>query len=327
MREYDMSRPRIAIASKSYGVHCKKAIELLEEFAAVDRKNVSNNDEMRSIAMDYDGVIVGNEKMDRDVLISSDKLKIIARHGVGVDNIDLDAATQKGIIVTYTPQSNADSVAEYTIMLMLGIARNFPKASYEISNGKWIRLLGSELLSKTVGIVGFGAVGRRVAKKLSGFDAKILAYDPFVKESEIEKEGALPVSLDELLRTSDFVTLHVSLSTETHHLINGDRLRLMKKSAFLINTSRGSIIDEISLYNSLKNGEISGAALDVFEQEPITKDNPLLKLDNVVLSPHMANFTSEALIRMDMMNAEDLKRFFQGKKPLFVANPKVFTGN
>ncbi|MGD0330697.1 MAG: phosphoglycerate dehydrogenase [Nitrososphaeria archaeon] len=321
-----MSRPCIAITSKSYGVHCKKAVELLEEFAAVDRKNVSSEDEMRSIAMDYDGVIVGNEKMDRDILISSDKLRIIARHGVGVDNIDLDAATQKGIIVTYTPQSNSDSVAEYAIMLMLGIAKNFPKASYEISNGKWVRLLGSELLCKTVGIVGFGAVGRRVAKKLSGFDVKILAYDPFVKGNEIEKEGALPVGLDELLRTSDFVTIHVALSAETHHLINRDRLRLMKKSAFLINTSRGSIIDESALYDSLKNGEISGAALDVFEQEPITKDNPLLMLDNVVLSPHMANFTSEALIRMDMMNAEDLKRFFQGKKPLFVANPIMFNG-
>ena len=319
-----MNRPSIAITSKSYGVHCENAIKLLEDFANIERKTISGKDEMKLITRDYDGVILGNEKMDRDSILSSDRLKIIARHGVGVDNIDLDTATQKGIIVTYTPQSNADSVAEYTIMLMLNIIKNFPKASLEMLKGNWIRLLGLELLGKTVGIVGFGAIGRRVARKLSGFDVKILAYDPFVKGDDIEKGGALPVSLDELLKSADLVTLHVSLSPETKHLINKDRLKLMKKNAFLINASRGPIIDEKALYDSLKNREISGAALDVFEQEPISKDNHLLALDNVVLSPHMANFTIEALTRMDMMNAEDLKRFFKGEKPLYVANPKVF---
>jgi D-3-phosphoglycerate dehydrogenase len=324
MKEYDMNKPNIAITSKSYGVHCEDALKLLEEFANTERRAIASKDEMKLITRDYDGIILGNEKMDRESIMSSDKLKIIARHGVGLDNIDLDTATKRGIIVTYTPQSNADSVAEYTIMLMLNISKNFPKAGFEMLKGNWTRFLGFELMGKIVGIIGFGAIGRRVARKLSGFNVKILAYDPFIKREDFEKEGALQVSLDELLQSSDFVTIHVLLSSETKHLINSDRLKLMKKSAFLINASRGSIIDEEALYKSLKNKEISGAALDVFEEEPITKNNPLLSLDNIVLSPHMANFTIEALTRMDMMNAEDLKRFFTGEKPLYVANPKVF---
>jgi D-3-phosphoglycerate dehydrogenase len=319
-----MSKPKILIISRSFGVYCEEALKILNRFAYIERKRITSKEEMKEVVNNYDGVVLGNERMDKEILLSANRLKIVARHGVGVDNIDLEASTQKGIVVTYTPHANSDSVAEYAITLMLNIIKNLQKAHNETVKGNWKRFLGFELMNKTIGIVGFGGIGKKVAKKLAGFDVKILAYDPYVSDEEVKKNGAIPVSLDELLKSSDIVTLHVALTTETRHLINKDRLRLMKKESFLINTSRGAVVDEKALYDVLKNREIAGAALDVFEKEPISKDNPLLSLDNIIVSPHMANFTIEALRRMDMMNAEDLKRFFKGERPLHVANPEVY---
>ncbi|MEM3403018.1 MAG: phosphoglycerate dehydrogenase [Nitrososphaeria archaeon] len=316
--------PKILITSKSYGVHCMDALRTIEKFAQIDRKPVSSREETISAVKNYDGIILGNEKLDREVILAAERLKIIARHGVGVDNIDVEAATEKGIVVTYTPLANSDSVAEYAVMLVLASLRQFQKVTKEMLNGNWIRFLGHELMDKTVGIVGFGAIGRRVAKKLSGFSVRLIVYDPYVEEEEIRKCGVEPVSLETLLSSSDVVTLHLSLTNETKNLINDSRIKLMKKSAFLINTSRGGIIDEPALVNALRSGCIAGAALDVFEQEPLSKDSPIHKLDNVILSPHMANFTIEALSRMDMMNAKDLELFFKGQRPIHMVNPRIF---
>lgn len=320
-----MNLPKILITSKSYGVHCPDALRTIESFAQVDRKAVSSREEMVSAVKNYDGVILGNEKLDREAIFAAERLKIIARHGVGVDNIDVEAATEKGIVVTYTPLANSDSVAEYAVMLILSSLRQFQRVTQEMSKGNWNRFLGHELMNKIVGIVGFGAIGRRVANKLSCFNVRLIAYDPYVKEEEIRNAGVEPVSLETLLSSSDIVTLHLSLTNETKNLINDGRLKLMKKGAFLVNTSRGGIIDEPALVNALRSGIISGAALDVFEQEPLRRDSPLYKLDNVILSPHMANFTIEALSRMDMMNAKDLELFFKGHRPINVVNSRVFT--
>lgn len=319
-----MERPRIRVISRSFGQYCSEALEILKSFAEVDVKGAKSFDEMVEAVKVYDGIVLGNERMDREVLKNVVKLKIIARHGVGVDNIDLNAATEKGIVVTYTPQANADSVAEYTIALILNVMRMITKLHNNTVNGTWNRILGYELMGKTVGIIGFGGIGKRVARKLSGFDVKILVYDPYIGEEDIRKFGANPTTLDELLRNSDIVTLHVILTEETKHLINSERLKLMKKTAYLINTSRGAVVDENALYTALKEGWIAGAALDVFEQEPIDPKNPLLTLDNIIVTPHNANFTLEALKRTDLMNAEDLRRFFNGERPLYVANPKVY---
>ncbi|MBC7090887.1 MAG: phosphoglycerate dehydrogenase [Nitrososphaeria archaeon] len=319
-----MERPRIRVISRSFGQYCSEALEILKSFAEVDVKGAKSFDEMVEAVKVYDGIVLGNEKLDREVLKNVIKLKIIARHGVGVDNIDLNAATEKGIVVTYTPQANADSVAEYTIALILNVMRMIPKLHDNTVNGGWNRILGYELMGKTVGIIGFGGIGKRVARKLSGFDVKILVYDPYVGEEEIRKFGANPTTLDELLKSSDIITLHVILTEETKHLINSERLKLMKKTAYLINTSRGAVVDEKALYIALKEGWIAGAALDVFEQEPVDPKNPLLILDNIIVTPHNANFTLEALRRTDLMNAEDLRRFFNGERPLYVANPQVY---
>ena len=316
-----MSKPRILISSKSFGVHCREAIETLNSFAEVETKLITSPDQMRDAVNNFDGIVLGNEKADEDILMNATRLKIIARHGVGVDNIDLKAATKKGIVVTYTPYANSDSVAEYTIAHILNVMKSIPKANLGVLNGGWNRFLGFELMGKTVGIVGFGAVGKRVVKKLQGFDVKIMAYDPFVKLEEFGKAGVMASDLESLLKVSDVITLHVALTPETKHLMNLDRLKLMKKESYLINMSRGAIVDEEALCEVLKEKGIAGAALDVFEQEPISKDSPLLTLDNVVLTPHNANFTLESLRRTDMMNATDLERFFKGEKPVNIANP------
>jgi len=319
-----MEKPRILIVSRSFGVYSENAMKILEGFASVDRKSISPEEEMKKIVDSYDALILGNERMDRETLMAIRKLRIIARHGIGVDQIDLDTATEKGIVVTYTPQANSAAVAEYAIALMLNIMKSVQKAHEETRKGNWRRFLGFEVMNKTVGIIGFGAIGRSVAKKLSGFEVAILACDPYVSDQEIRKGGATPVSLEELLRSSDIVSLHTALTPETRHLLDRDRIGMMKKGSFLVNTSRGAVIDEGALCEALSRHEIAGAALDVFEVEPISKTSPLLGLDNVIVSPHMANFTIEALGRMDKMNAEDLERFFKGGRPLHVANPRVF---
>lgn len=319
-----ISKPKICIISKSFGQYCKEALKILMSFSEIEIKSVKDPEEIMGIVKEFDGIVVGNEKLNKEIIKNAVKLKIIARHGVGVDNIDLDAATEKGIVVTYTPQANSDSVAEYAIALILNIMRMIPKLHNITVNGGWNRILGYELMGKTVGIIGFGGIGKRVAKKLGGFDTNILVYDPYVKEEDIRKIGANPATLDELLKTSDIVTLHVALTNETKHLINREKLKLMKCTAYLINTSRGAVVDEEALYEALKEKWIAGAALDVFEQEPINPTNPLITLENVIVTPHNANFTLEALRRTDLMNAEDLRRFFNGQKPVFVANPQVY---
>ncbi|MEM2660774.1 MAG: phosphoglycerate dehydrogenase [Nitrososphaeria archaeon] len=318
------NKPKICVISKSFGQYCKQALEILKSFSEVEIKSVKEQKEIIDIVKNFDGIVVGNEKINREIINHAVRLKIIARHGVGIDNIDIEAATEKGIIVTYTPQANSDSVAEYTIALILNIMRMIPKLHNITVNGGWNRILGYELMGKTVGIIGFGGIGKRVAKKLRGFDVKILVYDPYVSEEDVRRFDAIPVKLDELLKTADIVTLHVSLTPETKHLINRDKLKLMKNTAYLINTSRGAVVDEKALYEALKEKWIAGAALDVFEEEPINPKNPLLTLENVIVTPHNANFTLEALQRTDLMNAEDLKRFFEGQKPIYVANPKVY---
>ncbi|MCD6530522.1 phosphoglycerate dehydrogenase [Candidatus Bathyarchaeota archaeon] len=319
-------KPKILVVSRSFGVYCNEAVEILKAFSLVERRRVSTKEELKSIIKGYDGLVLGNERLDRTVLSEADRLKIVARHGIGIDNIDLEAATERRIVVTYTPGANSDSVAEYTIGLMLNLMRRINKAHEEASKGGWRRFIGFELMGKTVGIVGFGRIGRRVARKLSGFDVKLIVYDPYVNSEEVKRYGAELVSLEHLLKSSDVVTLHVKLTEETRYLINKERLKLMRRGSFLINTSRGAVVDEEALYEALKNGDLAGAALDVFEHEPVSRDNPLLTLDNVIVSPHMANFSVEALRRMDLMNARDLELFFKGERPIHVANPEVLEG-
>ncbi len=270
-----------------------------------------------------------SDKIDVEVFNAAPKLKIVAQMAVGFDNIDVQEATKRGIYVTNTPEVLTDTTADFAWALLMAVARRVAEADKYVRTGQWkvswhpSMMLGRDIYNATIGIVGAGRIGYAVAKRAKGFDMKILFYD-VVPRPEMEKDmGAKRVELDTLFKESDFVSIHVPLMKETHHLVNAERLKLMKKTAYLINNSRGPVVDEKALYQALKEGKIAGAGLDVFEQEPTPVDNPLLKLDNVVVAPHISSASHETRSRMAEMVAENLVAFFEGKKPPNLVNPDV----
>jgi len=263
------------------------------------------------------GIVVRSKPIvTRKVIEEADRLLVIARAGVGVDNIDVEAAKARGIEVITVPEATTQSVAELTIGLMLAVARKITLCDREIRRGEWPKkhAMGFELGGKVLGIIGAGRIGSTVAKIAKyGFGMKILYYD-IVRNPKIEEElGAEFVSLEELLRTADFISVHVPLTPETKHLIGEDELKLMKKTAILINTSRGPIVDTSALIRALEEGWIAGAGLDVFEEEPLPKDHALTKLDNVVLTAHVGASTWEAQERAGIEVARKVIEFFKAK--------------
>ncbi|MEM2547041.1 MAG: glyoxylate reductase [Candidatus Bathyarchaeia archaeon] len=271
-----------------------------------------------------------SDKIDAEVFDAAPKLKIVAQMAVGFDNIDVAEATRRGIYVTNTPGVLTETTADFAWALLMAVARRVVEADKYVRTGQWKvgwhprMLLGRDVYGATLGIVGAGRIGTAVARRAKGFNMKILYYDVVPMPPEIEKElGAKRVDLDTLLKESDFVSIHVPLMKETYHLINEEKLRLMKKTAYLINNSRGPVVDEKALYKALKEGWIAGAALDVFEQEPTPVDNPLLKLDNIVVAPHISSASYETRSRMAEMVAENLVAFFEGRIPPNLVNPDV----
>jgi glyoxylate reductase len=287
--------------------------------------------EMVRKARDVDALVtLLSDKIDAEVFDAAPKLKIVAQMAVGFDNIDVAEATRRGIYVTNTPGVLTETTADFAWALLMAVARRVVEADKYVRSGQWkvswhpSMLLGRDVYGATLGIVGAGRIGTAVARRAKGFNMKILYYDVVPMPPEIEKElGAKRVDLDTLLRESDFVSIHVPLIKETYHLINEEKLKLMKKTAYLINNSRGAVVDEKALYKALKKGWIAGAALDVFEQEPTPLDNPLLKLDNVVVAPHISSASYETRSRMAEMVAENLVAFFDGKTPPNLVNPDV----
>lgn len=270
-----------------------------------------------------------SDKIDAEVFDAAPKLKMIAQLAVGFDNVDVQEATKRGIYVSNTPEVLTDTTADFAWTLLMALARRVVEADKYVRMGKWkvgwhpAMLQGRDVYGATMGIVGAGRIGYAVAKRATGFSMKILFYD-VIPRPEMEKDfGAKKVDLDELLRQSDFVSVHVPLMKETHHLINAEKLRLMKKTAYLINNSRGPVVDEKALYEALNEGRIAGAGLDVFEQEPTSLANPLLKLDNVVVAPHISSASYETRSKMAEMVADNLIAFFEGKKPPNLINPDV----
>jgi glyoxylate reductase len=270
-----------------------------------------------------------SDKIDAEVFNAAPRLKIVSQLAVGFDNIDIPEATKRGIYVTNTPEVLTDTTADFAWALLMALARRVIEADKYVRTGQWKvgwhpdMMAGRDIYNATIGVVGAGRIGYAVAKRAAGFSMKILFYD-VVPRPEIEKDfGAKKVDLDTLLKESDFVSIHVPLMKETQHLINEQKLKLMKKTAYLINNSRGPVVDEKALYKALKEGWIAGAGLDVFEQEPTPADNPLLKLDNVAVAPHISSASIETRSKMGEMVAENLVAFFEGKKPPNLLNADV----
>jgi len=310
-----------------------ESLKALEQIATVEvgaPGTKYTEDLLRSKVQDVDALIITSQhSVTREILETASRLKVIAKYGSkpGPDNVDLQAATQKGVVVCYTPGANADSVAEHTIGLILALLKKMLVTASQLRQGVWRDLssLGQELWGKTVGIIGLGTVGRKVAQKLAGFDVELLAHDPYVSSEEAQRVGATLVDLRTLLCTSDVITVHAILNQETRHLIGEDELRLCKDSAYIINTARGAIIDEAALIKALERGCIAGAALDAFTDEPPRPDNPLLKMDNVLATPHFASCTVDAYRKETAMAAREVLRVLNGKKPRFAANPEVLS--
>lgn len=293
----------------------------LSAYAIVDSDYPVSKERILEHITDAEILIVGVETIDREVINSAPSLRYISRYGAGVDNIDLEAAARSNIIVSNVPGQNSDAVADLTIGLMIAVLRKIPFADASLKAGGWQLLVGSELKGKTVGIVGFGSIGHRVARRLSGFDAEILVYDEYKEDDASAKRLDITyTSLDDLLRRSDIVSLHVPLTATTRGLINMSRLELMKRSALLINTSRGPVIAERDLVEALRNGTIRGAGLDVFTSEPPSED--ILSLDNTVLTPHIGGATYECARRLGQATIENVRRYIAGEKPVSILTGK-----
>ena len=296
----------------------QKGIDYLKTHADVLYVSGWDEDILCQEVKDVSGIIIrANGKVTARVMDSAPKLKVIGRHGAGVDNIDLEAAEKRGITVVNTPHAPVEAVVEHVIGCMVVLSKRILESDQALRAGNWdvrYHFHAFEMRGKTLGIVGIGRIGSRVAEIANAIGMEILYYDVVSNPQVEEKFGAKKIELEELLKSSDYITLHVPSTPETKYLINAERLKLMKPTAILVNAARGVVVDTMALYDALKSGKLFGAAIDVFEEEPAPADHPLFSLPNVVVTPHMAGHSDDALIAMAMV-AKDIVRVLQGQPP------------
>ena len=317
----DLRACRVLVTPTSYARHDPRLRVELEAAVGEVVYNTTGRPltsaEVRDLLPGCDGYIAGLDVIDRAALATADRLKVIARYGVGVEKVDLDAARERGIRVTNTPGANASAVAELALGLILALARQIPAAAQAVRAGAWPRLGGVGLEGKTVGLLGLGAVGRQVARRLRAFDCAVIAYDPapdtaFARDHAVE---LLPQA--EVVARADFLSLHLPVTAETRGLVGAALLAQMRPSAFLVNTARGELVDDDALLAALRGGRIAGAALDCFSPEPPAPDNPLLTLPQVIATPHIGAHTDSATSAMGWMAQRDCLAVLQGAAPAF----------
>jgi len=301
-----------------------EAIKMLKDNNFEVKYEELDHDALLNEIAGYDALIVRSRtKVTADIVEkgASGNLKVIGRAGIGVDNIDVKKATELGIKVVNAPTGSTISVAELAVAHMLALARSIPKADSSMKRGEWIKkqLKGVELYGKTLGLIGSGRIAQHVARIARGLGMNILVYSPHCTDEKAQKMGAKRATLEEVLKESDFVSLHIPKTEETYHLIDEEKLSLMKPTAYLINCARGGVVDEDALYRFLKEGKIAGAAIDVFEEEP-PKGSKLLELENVILSPHIGASTREAQIRAGTICVEQVMKVLRGEEPDFWVN-------
>jgi D-3-phosphoglycerate dehydrogenase len=310
----------------------RKSLEVIYESWLETRRLLSSEEFIDRIqGQNIEIVVVEADFLLREVFQKASKLKLVGACRGDVTHVDMAAATEHGVLVINTPARNATAVAELTVGLALALIRNIPVAHQIVSSGGWVdpmapylSLRGTELAGKTAGIVGFGAVGQRVARRLSAFETSILAYDPHVASERIKALGAQPLDLDALMEQSDLITLHCSSVPETTGLISAQRIALMKRTAYLVNTASAYVVDNQALAQALKERRIAGAAFDVYQTWPVQPEDPLLKLDNVILTPHIGGATEETVVRHSQMIADDIERFLAGRRPQNMLNPQIW---
>jgi D-3-phosphoglycerate dehydrogenase len=301
----------------------QEGIDFLSVHHEVDVKTGLLPEDLRSVIGEYEGMVVRSEtKVTADVIQSGGKLQVIGRAGVGVDNIDLEAATKRGIAVVNAPTGNTVAAAEHTIALIMSLARNIPQAHASMRKGEWRRkeFAGVEVRGKTVGIIGLGKVGSEVARRAMALDMPVVAYDPYVPQEYARHLGLELLDLEQLLRRSDFVSIHTPLTNTSRPLIGAIQIKKLKDGARIINTARGGLVDEDALYEALCSGKVAGAALDVFSQEPPPPELKLLSHPNVVITPHLGASTAEAQIDVAREIAEQVLAVLRGEPARFTVN-------
>ena len=313
-----MTRVRVLVSDPL----AEEGLGILKKAFEVDVKTDLKEDELCGIIGEYDALLVrSSTEVTAKVIEAGNRLKFIGRAGVGVDNIDMDAATRKGIIVANAPEGNTLAATEHTMAMMLSLARNIPQATASLKKKEWKRskFMGVELNEKVLGIVGFGRIGRELAKRAIAMDMKCVAYDPFITKERAAQLGVEMMSVEDLFRIADVITVHTPLIAETKHLINAKSIATMKDGVRIINCARGGIIDEKALYDAVRSGKVAGAALDVFETEPPT-DSPLLTLDQVIVTPHLGASTAEAQVNVAVSVAKQCIEVLNGGSAKYVVN-------
>lgn len=300
---------KVLVTPRSFGQFSQEPYEILKakgfEIINNPKGSILSEEELIHLIKDVDAIILGVDPLTENVLKHAKKLKVISKYGVGVDNIDLEYAKANNIHVERAINANSDAVADYAFTLLLSVARRLVEIHQAVRDNDWTKRNALDIYQKTIGIVGYGAIGQGVAKRASGFDMNILVYDPFYQGETLGEQ----VELDRIIKESDFISLHLPLTEDTKHLIDKEALSLMKKNAIIVNTARGGIIDEEALYEALKNKEIYGAGIDVFETEP-ANDSPLITLDNVILGAHSAASTEGAVDNMGIFASRNLVKYF-----------------
>ena len=279
----------------------------------VDVKVGLSPEELIKIIPEYDGLVIRSAtKPNKTILEAATKLKVIGRAGIGVDNVDVPAASAQGVVVMNTPEGNIVTTAEHAISMMMALSRQIPQATASIKEGKWEKkkFMGVEMFNKTLGIIGIGRIGSIVVRRALALEMKVIAFDPFISKEAAEKIGVELVSLEELYKRADFISIHTPMTDETRNLLNASTLAELKKGVRIVNCARGGIINEADLAEAIKSGHVAGAALDVFEVEPPAKDNPLVGLENVIFTPHLGASTTEAQENVAVAVAEQFVDFF-----------------
>ena len=299
---------------------------LAEVGAELTVAETGDEPELQTLAPTMDGILTCWNPVREPVITAAKKCQVIARYGIGLDNIDVDAATEQGIVVTNVPAYCMDEVSDHAMGLLLACARKIPRFNRAVRNGTWDQNIGPEMhriRGKTLGIVGFGRIGQAIIPKAKAFGFTINVCSPRTDPKRIQQQGAQKVTFQELLTTSDFITIHAPLTQETEHMFSDAEFRAMKPTAYLINTARGGIVDTAALTTALRNGDIAGAGLDVLETEPPEPDTELLMFDNVVVTPHAAFISEDAILELEVTAAKCVAQVLTGQLPESVVNPSV----